>query len=244
VAKKRIDQLLVERGLAPSRARAQALIKDGFVQAGGNIVAKPAQEIDESADIIITGETHDFVGRGGLKLDHALKFFGIDVAGAICLDLGASTGGFTDVLLRRGAVKVYAVDVGHDQLHETLRRDARVINLEGLHAKDLSRALVPDDIAVITADVSFISLAKALPPALALAAPGAVLVALVKPQFEVGRGNLGKGGIVKDAGLRAQALQNIGAFIESAGWRVQGRTESPVTGGDGNVEFLLWARRG
>lgn len=239
--KKRIDQLLVERGLVPSRARAQALIKAGFVEVAGAIVSKAALEVEATADIRLTGETHGFVGRGGLKLDHALHHFGISVQGAICLDLGASTGGFTDVLLRQGAAKIYAVDVGHGQLHESLREHPQVVNLEGLHAKDLTRAQVPEDLDVITADVSFISLTKALPPALALARPGAALVALVKPQFEVGRGNLGKGGIVKDAVLREEALETVANFVESSGWQRRGQTRSPVTGGDGNVEYLLWA---
>ena len=236
---------MVERGLVPTRAKAQELIKAGFVRVNGKTAAKPANEFPTECTIELTGETHPFVGRGGMKLDHALKTFQVNVAGATCLDLGASTGGFTDVLLRGGATKVYAVDVGHDQLHPALREDPRVVNLEGLHAKDLSAAQVDEPVGVITVDVSFISIIKALPFALALAAESCQLIALVKPQFEVGRGNLGKGGIVRDEALRQQVLADVCTFIESTpGWRVLSRIDSPIAGGDGNAEFLLHAVKG
>jgi len=229
--------------MAPSRTRAQELVKGGLVAVAGVTVTKPAAEFDIDVDITVAGDIHPWVGRGGMKLDHALKEFSVNVAGRTCLDLGASTGGFTDVLLHHGAAKVYAVDVGHGQLHQKLRGDARVISLEGLHAKDLDTTLIPDALSLIVVDVSFISLTKALPPALALAGKNCDLVALVKPQFEVGREGLARGGIVKDEALQKQACVDVQTFIESTGgWDVQGIIRSPVAGGDGNTEYLLAAR--
>jgi 23S rRNA (cytidine1920-2'-O)/16S rRNA (cytidine1409-2'-O)-methyltransferase len=235
----RLDQWLVERSSFQSRSRAQAAIKAGLVRLNGVVAAKPSQKVAESDAVEVDAEAHPFVSRGGVKLEAALRAFKIDPAGKTCLDLGASTGGFTDALLHGDAAKIYAVDVGRDQLHETLRNDPRIISLEQTHAKDLSRALIPDAIDVIVCDVSFISLKKALPPALALAAPGAAMVALVKPQFEVGRARIGKGGIVKET-LAEAAARDLSAWLHGRpGWRSTALMESPIRGGDGNREFLL-----
>ncbi|MEM9619340.1 MAG: TlyA family RNA methyltransferase [Pseudomonadota bacterium] len=237
----RLDLYLVEHGLYESRARAQAAITAGLVKVDGAAAVKPSQKISSGADIQIDGDIHPFVSRGGVKLDSALRSMEINPAGKICLDLGASTGGFSEVLLLRGAAKVYAVDVGQGQLHERIARDPRVINLEKTHAKDLSAAIIPDPIDVIVCDVSFISLKKALPPALARAAPGARLIALIKPQFEVGRAQLGKGGIVKSCYENTHGVcEGISAWIdEQTGWTSTGHMESPIKGGDGNREFLI-----
>jgi 23S rRNA (cytidine1920-2'-O)/16S rRNA (cytidine1409-2'-O)-methyltransferase len=192
----------------------------------------------------VRGKDHPWVGRGGLKLDHALKHFGLDVAGRVALDLGASTGGFTDVLLAHGAGKVYAVDVGHGQLAWKLRQDARVVVLEKTNVRELDRGLIPEPIGAIVADLSFISLKTALPAALALAAPGALVVALVKPQFEAGREQVGKGGIVTDATVHEAVCRDIEAWLgDQPDWQVLGLTESPITGADGNREFLIAARK-
>ncbi|MDP1737623.1 MAG: TlyA family RNA methyltransferase [Caulobacter sp.] len=241
--KRRIDQLLVERGLFDSRARAQAAIAAGLVTVGGRVVAKPSEAVDE--DAAITAESaHPWVGRGALKLDHALTLWPVPVEGRVVVDVGASTGGFTQVCLSRGATRVYAVDVGRGQLHPTLAGDPRVVELSGTDARMLTPALIPRVPSLIVTDVSFIGLAKALPAALALAGQGADLVALVKPQFEAGPGNVGKGGIVKDEAVRQAALASVVGWLESEGWPVRGTAESPITGGDGNREFLIWARKG
>ncbi len=240
----RLDQLLVLRGLAESRAKAQALVIAGLVFAGERRLDKPGEAVAETLAIEVRGAAHPWVGRGGVKLAHALGHFGIDPTDVVCLDLGASTGGFTDVLLTRGARRVHAVDVGRGQLAWKLRQDARVVVLERTNARALTAALIPEPPALIVADVSFISLTTALPAALGLAAPDARLVALIKPQFEVGKGKVGKGGIVRDPGLRAEACARVRGFLEASGWPVQGLTESPITGADGNVEYLIAARRG
>lgn len=225
-----------------SRARAQAAIAAGFVMVNGAVADKSSQKVPEGAEIAVTGAAHDFVSRGGVKLQAALDHFKFDVSRKTCLDLGASTGGFTEVLLRAGAAKVYAVDVGQRQLHPKIAGDHRVVNLERTHAKELSPALIPDPIAMIVCDVSFISLKKALPFALALAAPGCTLAALIKPQFEVGRQGIGKGGLVKE-GLSDPCAQDMSQWIESTGWAVHGLIDSPIPGGDGNKEFLLGATK-
>ncbi|MFQ5563185.1 MAG: TlyA family RNA methyltransferase [Parvularculaceae bacterium] len=239
----RLDLYLVENGFFESRARAQGAIKAGLVRVDGAVAPKPSQAVGEGAEISVEGDVHPFVSRGGVKLEAALRTMEIDPAGKICLDLGASTGGFTDVLLKRGAAKIYAVDVGTGQLHEKLRNDPRVIPLERTHAKDLSPALVPDPVEIIVCDVSFISLKKALPPALILAATGARLAALIKPQFEVGRSRIGKGGIVKPGYANSYGVaEDIGAWIDDQpGWKTTGWTESPIEGGDGAREFLIGA---
>lgn len=238
----RLDHYLVQTGLAESRARAQEAIAAGLVIVNGAVAAKPAQKIAEGAEVQVTGAAHDYVSRGGVKLEAALDEFRFDVEGRTCLDLGASTGGFTDVLLRQGAAKVYAVDVGQGQLHPKIAGNPRVINLEKTHAKDLNRQIIPDPINVIVCDVSFISLKKALPFALALAAPVCRLAALVKPQFEVGRDGIGKGGIVKE-GLAGPCARDMAAWIDGQGWTVHGLIDSPVLGGDGNREFLIGATK-
>ena len=238
----RLDQALVERGAFVSRARAQGAIKAGLVSVDGRAAGKPSQMVAAASEIAVAGDVHDFVSRGAVKLDAALHSFEIDAKGKACLDLGASTGGFTEVLLRAGARKIYAVDVGRGQLHSSLRDDPRIVNLEKTHAKDLSRSLVPDPIDVIVCDVSFISLKKALPQALALAAPKARLVALIKPQFELGPEKIGKGGIVKVSGDDYRALcDDIAGWLSAEGWRTIAIIESPIEGGDGNKEFLIGA---
>lgn len=243
MTRKRIDLLLVARGLFDSRARARAAIEAGRVTVDGKVAAKPSETVAEDA-VIVAEAAHPWVGRGGLKLDHALTLWPVPVEGRVVLDVGASTGGFTQVCLSRGAAQVYAVDVGRDQLHPSLAADPRVVELSGVDARRLDATLVPERPDLIVTDVSFISLAKALPAALALAGPGTHLVALVKPQFEVGPALVGKGGVVKDEEARARALADVVAWLETLGWSVRGTADSPVTGGDGNREFLLWAVRG
>jgi 23S rRNA (cytidine1920-2'-O)/16S rRNA (cytidine1409-2'-O)-methyltransferase len=239
----RLDQALVAAGLADSRARAQALIAAGAVRVDGRPAEKPATRVAEGAALAVVGDPLPYVSRGALKLRHALTTFRLDPAGAVALDLGASTGGFTQVLLEAGAEKVWAVDVGHGQLAPALAADPRVHVLEGLNARDLTAAHVPPPDWIV-ADLAFIPLAVALPPALGLARPGAVLVALVKPQFEVGPARVGKGGIVRDPAARAEALAGVRGFLEAAGWSITGEAESQVRGGDGNVEFLVAAHKG
>jgi 23S rRNA (cytidine1920-2'-O)/16S rRNA (cytidine1409-2'-O)-methyltransferase len=242
VTQVRADVLLVRRGLFESRAKAQAAIEAGGVVADGAPVARPAQMLDEDAQIIAP-PAHPFVGRGALKLDHALSQWPVAVAGRVVLDVGASTGGFTEVCLQRGAARVYAADVGHGQLHPSLAADPRVVELSGVDARALSARQVPEPPGLVVCDVSFIGLAKALPAALALAAPGADLVCLVKPQFEVGPEGLSKGGRVRDEAARLAAVEAVGAWLETQGWAVQAAAESPVRGGEGAVEHLLWARK-
>lgn len=241
--KTRLDQLLVARGLAESRARARAAVEAGGVTVDGLAARSASQTVAEDAELIFT-PAHDFVGRAALKLDHALSLWTVPVEGRIVLDVGASTGGFTEVCLRRGAVRVYAVDVGQGQLHSRIAADPRVVNLEKTDARDLTPVLVPDPPQLIVCDASFIGLAKVLPSALDLAAPGADLVTLVKPQFEMERrSDVGRGGIVRDPEARRAALDRVTAWFEGRNWPVQATAESPVPGGDGNVEWLLWARR-
>jgi 23S rRNA (cytidine1920-2'-O)/16S rRNA (cytidine1409-2'-O)-methyltransferase len=232
----------VERGFFESRAKARAAIEAGGVTAGGRRVAKASETVDETAEIV-AAPAHPWVGRGALKLLHALDAWPIAVAGRSVLDVGASTGGFTELCLARGAAQVYAVDVGRGQLHPKLVADPRVVSLEATDARALTPELIPLAPQLIVTDVSFISLVKALPAALALAAADADLVALVKPQFEVGPERVGKGGLVKDGAARMEALEDVARFLEASGWPVQATTDSPIEGGDGNREFLLWARR-
>lgn len=241
MTKQRADQLLVARGLADSRSRAQALIMAGLVFSGERKVAKAGELVAEGAPLEVRGKDHPWVSRGGLKLDHGLTHFGFDVAGAIALDVGSSTGGFTDVLLTRGAAKVHAVDVGTNQLAWKLRQDPRVVVHEQTNARHLTAEVVSDAIDVVVCDASFIGLVKVLEAPLKLAKPGALLVALVKPQFEAGRAEVGKGGVVRDPQVHARVCVEASAWIESQGWRVIGITESPITGPEGNKEFLLGA---
>ena len=241
----RLDQLLTERGLTPSRSRARDLILRGLVRAGGRVVLRPGAPVAEDAEIAISEEWGGYVSRGALKLEAALDAFGFDPAGRVALDIGASTGGFTQLLLRRGAAAVFAVDVGQGQLHASLRDEPRVIALENTDARGLHAGLIAHPVGVITADVSFISLTKVLPAAFALAAPGAFAVLLVKPQFEAGREAVGKGGIVKSEAARAQALAGVAHFVDAQpGWQSLPPIPSPITGGSGNIEFLLGAIHG
>ncbi len=241
--RRRVDVELVERGLVESRARAQALIMAGLVFCGERRIAKAGEAVALDAPLDVRGRDHPWVSRGGLKLVAGLDGFAIDPAGAVCLDVGASTGGFTDVLLSRGAARVYAVDVGHGQLAWRLRQDPRVVVLERTNARTLGPAEIPEAVDMIVCDASFIGLAVVLPAALALAAPGAKLVALIKPQFEVGRGQVGKGGVVRDAALHQEVCDTISAWLAAQqGWEVLGLTESPITGPEGNREFLIGGR--
>ena len=243
-SKQRLDTLLVARGLAETRARAQALVLAGLVWSEGRRLDKPGISLAADAALELRGRDHPWVSRGGVKLAHALEHFAIDVAGKVALDIGASTGGFTDVLLTRGARGVYAVDVGHGQLAWKLREDPRVTVLERTNARHLTRAEIPEPPDLVTCDASFISLTTVLPAALALAAPTAQLVALIKPQFEVGKGRVGKGGVVRDPALHREVCDQVSAWIAGQpGWTVQGVVESPIRGPEGNVEFLIYARR-
>ena len=242
--KTRLDLALVERGLVATRARAQAAIKAGQVRLRGQVASKPSEAVAEDEAIEFDAPDRAYVSRGALKLLHALDVFGIDPAGKTCLDLGASTGGFTQVLLERGAAFVIALDVGHGQLAQEVKADERVRSVEGLNARDLTREIVPERFSFIVADLSFIGLQKALPPALALADEGAVLVALIKPQFEAGPGNVGKGGIVRDTAVRERVCGDISSWLsDEMKWQVLGVTPSPIEGGDGNREFLIAARK-
>ena len=240
MARKRLDVLLVERGLFESRSKARAAVEAGGVTVDGRPSLKPSDLVDEVA-ALAAEPAFPWVGRGGLKLDHALTLWPVAVQGRAVLDVGASTGGFTEVCLGRGARRVYAVDVGRGQLHPRLAADPRVIGLQATDARSLDRALIPEPIELIVCDASFIGLAKVLPAALALAGPAADLIALVKPQFEVGPEHVGRGGLVKDEAVRQRALADVRAFLEGLGWNVRESADSPVTGGDGNREFLLWA---
>ncbi len=243
--KQRADVALVERGLVESRARAQALIMAGKVFAGERKLAKAGEAIAEDQALEVRGQDHPWVSRGGLKLAHALAHFGLDPAGLVCLDIGASTGGFTDVLLQHGAARVYAVDVGHGQLAWKLRSDPRVVVLERTNARTLTAEQVPEPVGLLVCDASFIGLQVLLPAPLALTGPRAVLAVLIKPQFEVGRERVGKGGVVRDPALHEEVCARIAAWVNAqAGWQVEGIVESPIIGPEGNKEFLLVARKG
>lgn len=244
-ARVRLDQLLVDRGLADNRTKAQALIMAGRVFAGERRLDKAGQQVAADLAVLVRGADRTYVSRGGEKLAHALTCFGIDVAGAVALDVGASTGGFTDVLLRAGAARVYAVDVGHGQLDWSLREDPRVVVLERTNARHLSGEQVPEPVDIVTCDASFIGLETVLPAPLALTGPGAWLVALIKPQFEVGKGRVGKGGVVRDPALHDEVCARVRAWLDGlTGWRVAGIADSPILGPKGNKEFLIAARRG
>jgi 23S rRNA (cytidine1920-2'-O)/16S rRNA (cytidine1409-2'-O)-methyltransferase len=243
-AKQRLDQLLVDLGLAESRTRAQALVIAGEVWSGDRKLDKPGMLLAGDTPVRVKERDHPWVSRGGVKLAHALDRFALDPRDAVALDIGASTGGFTDVLLTRGARKVYAVDVGHGQLAWKLRQDARAVVLERTNARHLTAAQIPEPIDFIVCDASFIGLEVVLPASLVLAAPHAVIVALIKPQFEVGKGRVGKGGVVRDAMLHREVCTRIEAWLAAQpGWRVLGVTESPIRGPDGNIEFSIAARK-
>jgi 23S rRNA (cytidine1920-2'-O)/16S rRNA (cytidine1409-2'-O)-methyltransferase len=243
MAKKlRIDNLLVARGLFESRERAQRSIMAGEVKIGDEIAAKPSQLVDLDAAVTVA-EAQRYVGRGGQKLEGALDHFRVDVSEKVALDIGASTGGFTDCLLQRGAKKVYAVDVGHGQLAWKIRNDSRVVVLEKVNARSLAQKQVPEHIDLVVIDVSFISLTLILPSAFDLLAPDGVIVALIKPQFELERHDVSRGGIVRDATLHEKAQQKIVRFVEAAGHRVIGLVPSTITGADGNQEFFICLRK-
>ena len=241
MARQRVDQLLVSRGLAESRSRAQALIMAGAVFSGEKRIAKAGDMVADEAPLEVRGKDHPWVSRGGIKLDHGLEHFGFDVTSAVALDIGSSTGGFTDVLLSRGAAKVYAVDVGTNQLAWKLRQDPRVSVHEQTNARNLTNEIIPEPVDIIVCDASFIGMAKVLEAPLKLARPGAALLALVKPQFEAGRGEIGKGGVVRDPEVHHRVCGEAAAWVETQGWRVLGVVESPITGPEGNKEFLLGA---
>jgi 23S rRNA (cytidine1920-2'-O)/16S rRNA (cytidine1409-2'-O)-methyltransferase len=233
----------VSRGLAASRARAQALIMAGTVFAGEKKLSKAGEMLAEDAPLEVRGKDHPWVSRGGIKLDHGLANFDFDVSGAVALDVGSSTGGFTDVLLSRGAATVYAVDVGTNQLAWKLRQDPRVVVHEQTNARGLDSSIIPEAVDVVVCDASFISLAKVLEAPLKLAKLGAKLVALIKPQFEAGREEVGKGGVVRDPAVHERVCAEAKGWVETQGWTVLGITPSPITGPEGNVEFLLGAEK-
>ncbi|MBI3182185.1 MAG: TlyA family RNA methyltransferase [Myxococcales bacterium] len=241
--KQRLDVLLVERGLAPSRAKAQALVLAGQVMVGERRVDKPGTLVAGDAELRLKGETLPYVSRGGLKLKAAVDRFELRLEGKVAADIGASTGGFTDVMLQQGARKVYAIDVGYGQLHEKLRRDPRVVSVERVNARYLSERELPELVDAATIDVSFISLRLVLPPVAARLKPGGLVVALVKPQFEVGPEKVGKGGVVRDPKARREAIERIAAFAQGLGLEVRGVMDSPVAGPAGNVEALLVANK-
>ncbi len=242
--KRRLDQLLVERGLVESRSRAQALIMAGLVFSETRCLDKAGSQVAADLPLEVRGQDHPWVSRGGLKLDHALAHFEISVAALVCLDVGASTGGFTDVLLARGAARVYAIDVGQGQLAWKLRQDERVVVMEKINARYLTAEILPEALGFVCCDASFIGLKTVLPAALDLAAPGAYVAALIKPQFEVGRAEVGKRGIVADPDLHERVVAEISDWlVNRMGWRVLGTTLSPITGAGGNKEFLIAAQK-
>ncbi|HEY0111695.1 MAG TPA: TlyA family RNA methyltransferase [Allosphingosinicella sp.] len=244
MAKTRADQLLVDRGLAESRSKAQALILAGLVFSHERKLEKAGQPLAPDTPIEVRGREHPWASRGGIKLAHALDHFGWDVTGTVALDVGASTGGFTDVLLQRGAAKVFAIDVGTNQLAWKLRQDPRVMVHEQTNARYLTAGVVTEPVDLIVCDASFISLAKVLDAALGFAKPGGRLIALVKPQFEAERSEIGKGGVVHDPAVHERVCTAAAEWVRSRGWTVEGVVPSPITGPEGNVEFLLAARKG
>ncbi len=243
MAKQRADQLLVDRGLAESRTRAQALILAGLAFVGDRKIDKAGQQIAEDAVISVKGRDHPWASRGGIKLDHALMHLGWDIAGAVAIDVGSSTGGFTDVMLNRGAARIYAVDSGTNQLAWKLRQDDRVIVHEQTSARILTADHIPEPVDLIVCDASFIALSKVLPVPMAFAKVGARLVALIKPQFEAERHEVGKKGVVRDAAVHARVCSEVRDWLERSGWRVVETVESPITGPEGNVEFLIAATK-
>jgi 23S rRNA (cytidine1920-2'-O)/16S rRNA (cytidine1409-2'-O)-methyltransferase len=244
MARQRADKLLVDRGLVESRAKAQAIIMAGKAFSGDRRIAKAGDLVAEDAPLEVKGQDHPWVSRGGLKLAHALTHFALDPTGAVAIDVGASTGGFTDVLLSSGAAKIYAVDVGHGQLAWKLRTDPRVVVLERTNARHLSAGEIPEPVDWVVCDASFIGLETVLPAALSLTKPSAVAVALIKPQFEVGPARVGKGGVVRDPALHQEVCERIHAWFErQPAWSVLGIVESPIMGPEGNKEFLIAARK-
>ncbi|WP_247713775.1 TlyA family RNA methyltransferase [Qipengyuania sphaerica] len=243
MGKKRLDQMLVDRGLVESRTRAQALVMAGLVFSGEQKLAKPGQQMPEDAPLEVRGRDHPWVSRGGIKLAHAIEHFGLDPSGVTAMDIGSSTGGFTDVLLQGGAAHVFAVDSGTNQLAWKLRQDERVTVLEQTSARILTREMIDRPVTWVVCDASFIGLSKVLERPLELAEPACRLVALIKPQFEVGREEVGKKGVVSDPALHTRVCDEVRAWAEGLGFEVQGIVESPIKGPEGNVEFLISAYR-
>ncbi|WP_314376240.1 TlyA family RNA methyltransferase [Sphingomonas paucimobilis] len=243
MAKQRVDQMLVDRGLVESRSRAQAMIMAGLVFSGETKIAKPGQQLAPEAALEVRGRDHPWVSRGGIKLAHGLEHFGWDVTDAVAIDVGSSTGGFTDVLLQKGAARVYAVDSGTNQLAWSLRQDPRVIVHEQTSARILTEVHIPEPVDLIVCDASFIGLAKVLERPLHFAGPSGRLLALIKPQFEAGREEVGKGGVVRDPAVHARVCDEVVAWLSGVGWHVAGVTQSPITGPEGNIEFLVAASR-
>lgn len=242
MAKSRLDQLLVARGLVESPTKAQALVMAGVVFTGEQKLTTPGAQVAEDIALEVRGREHPWVSRGGLKLAHGLAHFYLDPKNRVCIDVGSSTGGFTDVLLHHGAAKVYAVDVGYGQLADKLRKDARVVVLERTNARHLTTTEIPESVDAVVCDASFIGLRTVLPAAMSLVKPGAFLIALIKPQFEVGKERVGIKGVVRDSALHAEVCETISNWLAAqAGWRVLGVTPSPITGPEGNVEFLIGA---
>lgn len=241
MAKQRADQMLVDRGLAESRTRAQALIMAGLVFVGDRKVDKPGQQLPDAAVLDVRGRDHPWVSRGGVKLAHGLDHFGWDVTGVIAIDVGSSTGGFTDVLLTNGATRVYAVDSGTNQLAWKLRQDPRIVVLEQLSARLLTPAHIPEPVDLVVCDASFIALSKVLAVPLGFVKPGGRLLALIKPQFEAGREEVGKGGVVRDPAIHTRVCDEVAAWLTDIGWQVIGIDRSPITGPEGNIEFLIAA---
>jgi 23S rRNA (cytidine1920-2'-O)/16S rRNA (cytidine1409-2'-O)-methyltransferase len=239
----RLDQLIVDRGLAESKTRAQALVMAGHVFVGDAKAQKPGQQIADGAEVTVKGSDHPWVSRGGIKLAHALEEFGIDVTDMVAMDVGSSTGGFTDVLLTNGAARVYAVDSGTNQLAWKLRQDERVIVHEQTSARILTEAHIPEAVDVIVCDASFIGLAKVLERPLTFAKPQAQLIALIKPQFEAGRDEVGKGGVVRNEAVHSRVCDEVKMWFVEKNWTVCGLTTSPITGPQGNIEFLIWAQK-
>lgn len=239
----RLDQLIVDRNLAESKTRAQALVMAGHVFIGDVKAQKPGQQVAEDAPVQVKGSDHPWVSRGGIKLAHALDEFAINVTGKVAMDVGSSTGGFTDVLLTNGAARVYAVDSGTNQLAWKLRQDERVIVHEQTSARILTQDHIPEPVDIIVCDASFISLAKVLETPLTFARTGAQLVALIKPQFEAGRDEVGKGGVVRDEAVHNRVCAEVKMWLVEKNWTVHGLTTSPITGPQGNVEFLIWAQK-
>lgn len=238
----RLDQLIVDRGLAESKTRAQALVMAGHVFVGDVKASKPGQQVADDAAVSVKGSDHPWVSRGGIKLAHALEEFGIDVTNMVAIDVGSSTGGFTDVLLTNGAARVYAIDSGTNQLAWKLRQDDRVIVHEQTSARILTEAHITEPVDLIVCDASFIGLAKVLERPLAFAKPYAQLLALIKPQFEAGREEVGKGGVVRNEAVHRRVCDEVKMWLVEKGWTVRGLTTSPITGPQGNVEFLIWAQ--
>jgi len=241
--KERLDKILVDKGIVQSRERARALIMAGKVMVKGKKVEKAGEIVSVDADIVLAGEDIPYVSRGGLKLEKAMDEFKIDVTGKVAMDVGASTGGFTDCLLQRGAKKVYAIDVGYGQLDLKLRNDPRVINIERQNIRYLEREAIPEQVDLVTIDASFISLLKVIPNVLNFIGKSGEMVALIKPQFEVGKGEVGKGGVVRDEAKQMAVVEKIKGFCEEIGLTVMGVIESPILGPKGNREFLIYARK-